>query len=82
MGIGDDFPGNKKRPGREADNSPPPSTEINNGGAIPLRPHMSSRHSAQVINYRDSLPVCRIAYIAFRYPLLLRCILGNGLFNT
>jgi hypothetical protein len=31
-----------KRPGREADHSPPTSAEIKNGGAIPLLPHVSS----------------------------------------
>jgi hypothetical protein len=35
-----------KRQGREADRSPPSSAEVNNGGAIPPLPHMSSWHSA------------------------------------
>jgi hypothetical protein len=28
MGIGGPFPGGKARPGRDADHSPPPSTEV------------------------------------------------------
>jgi hypothetical protein len=35
-----------KRPGREADHSPPFSAEVKNGGAIPPLPHMSSWHIA------------------------------------
>jgi hypothetical protein len=35
-----------KRPGREANHSPPSSAEVMNGGAIPLPPHMSSWHNA------------------------------------
>jgi hypothetical protein len=35
-----------KRPGREADHSPPPSEEVKNGGAVPSRPHMSSWRGA------------------------------------
>jgi hypothetical protein len=35
-----------KQPGSEADHSPPSSSEVKNGGAIPPLPHMSSRHSA------------------------------------
>jgi hypothetical protein len=35
-----------KRPGREADHSPPSSAEVKNGGAIPPLPNMSSWHSA------------------------------------
>jgi hypothetical protein len=31
----------EKRPGREADQSPPSSVEVKNGGAIPPLPHMS-----------------------------------------
>jgi hypothetical protein len=34
-----------KRPGREADHSPPSSAEVKNGGALPPLPHMSSWHS-------------------------------------
>jgi hypothetical protein len=39
------FPG-VKRPGREADNSPPSSTELNNNGAMLPLPHTSSRRGA------------------------------------
>jgi hypothetical protein len=35
-----------KRPGREADHSPPSSAGINNGGTIPPLPHTSSWHGA------------------------------------
>jgi hypothetical protein len=35
-----------KHPGREADYSHPSSGKIENGGAIPPLPHMSSWHSA------------------------------------
>jgi hypothetical protein len=34
-----------KRPGREAENSPPSSAKVKNGGAIPSLPHRSSWHS-------------------------------------
>jgi hypothetical protein len=36
------FLGGLKRPKREADHSPPPSAEVNNGGTIPPLPHKSS----------------------------------------
>jgi hypothetical protein len=42
MGIG----GSLKRPGREADYSPPSSAEAKNGGAIQPLPHTSSWCSA------------------------------------
>jgi hypothetical protein len=35
-----------KRLGREADNSPPSSAEVKNGGIIPPLPHVSSWNSA------------------------------------
>jgi hypothetical protein len=35
-----------KRPGREADHSPPPSASVNNGGAIPTLLRTSSWRSA------------------------------------
>lgn len=35
-----------KRPGREADHSPPSPVEIKNDEAVPLLPHMSSLPSA------------------------------------
>jgi hypothetical protein len=41
MGAGNTFPG-VKRLGREADHSPPSSSEVKNGGAIPALPHTSS----------------------------------------
>jgi hypothetical protein len=40
------FPSGVKRPGREADHSPPSSAEAKNGGAIVPLPHMSSWHGA------------------------------------
>jgi hypothetical protein len=42
-----------KRPGLEADHSPPFSAEIKNSGTIPPLPHMSSWHNAQLIKRRD-----------------------------
>jgi hypothetical protein len=39
------FPG-VKRPGREANHSPPTNTEVKNGGAILPLPHISSRRTA------------------------------------
>jgi hypothetical protein len=45
MGTGALSPG-IKRSGREADHSPPSSSKVKNGGAIPPLPHMSSWHSA------------------------------------
>jgi hypothetical protein len=45
MGTGDSFSG-IKRPGHEADYSPPSSAVVKNGGAISPLPHMSSCHSA------------------------------------
>jgi hypothetical protein len=35
-----------KRPGREANHSPPSSTEVKNGGVTPPLPNMSSRRGA------------------------------------
>jgi hypothetical protein len=43
MGIGDSFPGSKMQD-READHSPPSSSEAKNGGAIPPLPDVSSWH--------------------------------------
>jgi hypothetical protein len=39
------FPG-VKRPGREADHSPPSSAEVKNGGAVPPLPYTSSWRGA------------------------------------
>jgi hypothetical protein len=44
MGTGAVYTG-VKRPGREADYSPPSSAEVMNGGAMPPLPHTSSWHS-------------------------------------
>jgi hypothetical protein len=35
-----------KRPGREADHSPPSRTKVKNGGGVAPLPHMSSWHGA------------------------------------
>jgi hypothetical protein len=40
MGTGGVSHWGVKRQGREADHSPPSSTEVKNGGAIPLLPHV------------------------------------------
>jgi hypothetical protein len=45
MGNGCSFPG-VKRPGREADYTPPSSAEVKNGGAVPPLPHVPLWHSA------------------------------------
>jgi hypothetical protein len=45
------FPRGTKLPGREADYSPPRSAELENGGAIPPLPHMSS------LSTRTTLPL-------------------------
>jgi hypothetical protein len=39
-----------KRPGREANKSPPSSAEFKNGGSIPPLPHISSWNSDLLIN--------------------------------
>jgi hypothetical protein len=43
-----------KRPGREADHSPPSSAEVKNGGDILSLPHTSSWRSAELIKHRDN----------------------------
>jgi hypothetical protein len=43
-----------KKPGCEADHSPPSSAEVKNGGAIPPLPCMTSWHSAYLIKHRDN----------------------------
>jgi hypothetical protein len=48
-----DLPG-IKQPGFEADYSPPSSTKIKNGGAIPPLPERPSWHSAYLIKNIDS----------------------------
>jgi hypothetical protein len=47
------FPQGVKRPGREADHSPPSSADIKNGGAIPSLP-MSSWHNVYLIKHKDN----------------------------
>jgi hypothetical protein len=42
-----------KRPGREADHSPPGSAEVKNDGAVPPLPHISSMAQC-LIKRRDS----------------------------
>jgi hypothetical protein len=42
------------RPGREADHSPPSSADAKNDGSIPPLHHMSSWHSADLIQLRDN----------------------------
>jgi hypothetical protein len=53
VGIGALSPG-VKRSGHEADNSPPSSAEVKNGGAIPSLPHTSSWHSAYSVKHRHN----------------------------
>jgi hypothetical protein len=45
VGAGALYPG-VKRPGREADHSPSPSDEVENGGSIPPLPNVSSWRDA------------------------------------
>jgi hypothetical protein len=45
-----------KRPGLEADHSPPPSDEIKKEGDIRPLPHISSWHSAYLIKHRNIFP--------------------------
>jgi hypothetical protein len=44
-----------KRPGSEADHSPPTSAEVKSGGAIPPLPHRSSWRGAEVVKHRDNV---------------------------
>jgi hypothetical protein len=53
MGTGGDSLG-VKRPKRESDNSPPSSTEVKNGGAIPPLLYISLWLRVSLNNYRDS----------------------------
>jgi hypothetical protein len=55
-----------KRPGREADHSPPSSAEVMNDGAILPLPHMPSWHSAQLINHMDNFTL-PISYFLIDY---------------
>jgi hypothetical protein len=43
-----------KRPGREADHSPPSSAEVKCGGTVPPLPHTASFRSAWLIKHRDN----------------------------
>jgi hypothetical protein len=45
----------------KTDNTPPPSEEDKNGGAILPLPHTSSWHSADLIRYRDKFTFFRYA---------------------
>jgi hypothetical protein len=46
-----------KQLGHEADHSPPSSSEVKNGGAIPSFPHASSWHGAKLIKHGDNCTV-------------------------
>jgi hypothetical protein len=46
-----------KRPGREANHSPPSSVDVKNGGAIPPPSDMSSWRGASLIKHRDNFTV-------------------------
>jgi hypothetical protein len=52
-----------KRPGREADHSPPSSAEVKNDGAITPDPHTSLWLGAHSVKHRDNFtlfsPACR-----------------------
>jgi hypothetical protein len=43
-----------KRPGSEADHSPPSSIKMKNGGAVLPLPRVSSWHSAKLIKHRNN----------------------------
>jgi hypothetical protein len=47
------FPGGKQ-PGREADHSPPTSAQVKKTWIYTSTPHMSSRHSAPLVEHRDN----------------------------
>jgi hypothetical protein len=53
MGTGGYF-SKIKRPGREADRLPSSDAEVNNGGAIPPFPQISSWRGTYLIEYRDN----------------------------
>jgi hypothetical protein len=53
MGTGGSFPG-VKRPGREADHSPPTSTEVKKMWSIHPLPHTPSWRSAQLVKHGDN----------------------------
>jgi hypothetical protein len=53
MGTGGFFPGIKK-PGGEADHSPPSRTEVKKGGAIPPLSCKSLWYSAYIIKHTDN----------------------------
>jgi hypothetical protein len=66
------FPG-LKRPGREAYHSSPSSTEVKNGGAIPLLSHMSSWRSVQLIKHRvNFISVLLLLYYRLAQNIILR----------
>jgi hypothetical protein len=54
-----------KRPGREADHSPPSSAEVKNDGAIPPLPHMSSMAQC-LVKQRD-----RFTFYCKRKPICI-----------
>jgi hypothetical protein len=56
------FPG-VKRPRPETDHSHSSSDEVKNGGATPLLPNTSSRHSAQLITHRDNFTLLNLGLI-------------------
>jgi hypothetical protein len=59
-----------KRPGREADHSPPSNGEVKNGGATPPLPHTSSWHSYLFILPLDLVCGFAIVSSAARLPVV------------
>jgi hypothetical protein len=47
-----------KRPGPEADHSPPSGSEVKNGGAMHPLPHTSSWCVAQLIKHTENFTFC------------------------
>jgi hypothetical protein len=56
-----------KRPGREADLSPQSSAEVENGGATPSLPHMSSWYGTQLVEHRGNFTF----YLNFLFIILV-----------
>jgi hypothetical protein len=61
-----------RRPGHEGDHSSPSLMEDKNDGAIPLLPHMSSRHRAQLITHRENFTFIIIIIHAFIFFMIKR----------
>jgi hypothetical protein len=70
-----------KRPGHEADHSPPSNAMAKNGGAIPPLPHMSSRHSAKLIK-QGQLYLFHMRKSQTSYLTAIHIVASNHCFAT